>query len=1564
MGYGPDPPPPPATNAFAPNPAPARALALAPLAADMPAGHLPLSLSLPLSHNPHHHPHPQSQPQSMLLLQHQHQHQLQQHHQHHHHHHIHKNNDYFTFEYDINEATVAARNLLTKGLIQDEISQCSGAAISTRGRYMPKNDHSKTPNDRPLYLFIQGPTKQSVEAAINKIDEYIRTDVGGPICRSGFNRSNNDSLQSENKPPILTISSNMTQVEKLFIGLDNLPTSFDLRGKIIGQAGSNLNYIRSETGAAVTLRGRGSQFIDSQLGHEALEPMHLFIEHTRSDGLVAARQLAVNLIETLVLELQQAMPDNQQQQQQANMSSGQQIMNLPPRIIGLPPLSVPPPQQQFNPVPTVQQPQNIEQPMLINSNPSDSVQGQLQHMRNQQIQHVQQMNQQQQQVILQQPPPLARAPIVSIPPPGIHIPQHPGPMVPPPQIVQLSAPPPTAASTGNVLVVAPPPTQSLYLPPDMGASSSIGTFSFLQGGVLYHQAPPIQTQAQIGDGLHIISAPSQATVENVNISMNSHSQPPPQMIITQVQIEPNNQIVTQGGGEQITHTFQQPAVSQQQKTQFHLIGHMQGAISQDQTTMQQQSQSIIQQTREIQNVDNFSHFSISSQTSTPTSLVFTLPYHMTVSANTSCTTTIPMSQSQIHHITGPPSQNIQIHQSEQEHILKQLPRQIMHTGFLPPQQRQARNDHGTISVQIPSNQIQTSQPPNAQTTLEHIIFTQPPNTQAIINQIPHVPPSQLITTQMPPTNTFLTNQHMQNPLMGNQSNSVMVPQQDLNQLANISQQMSQLPPIPPNQLQQSQLSMTAITPNQLPPTQMPPTHLPPNQILNQDQHNQQQINMQQSLQPQIQRQQQNHHQFNQMFDHSAVRQESRMQDIQGRNRASQVGRVRKLSRNNRQGSYPWNKNDIDKSSPNWGKRDVERNFDYDRKHDEYSSDSRLRYQQTSNNQDNDRGQYENEKSNTNVNMPAGNQRYQQYDNDNKSHDSSQNSWNRDKSDSDDTTSDSGRKRKYEEGSKWNRSEDLDSQTTENESDNTGTKRRFDKDVSWSSRSETQKSSSALDSSTTVHKSRFEPEDSNKIDSGSQQKQNTGRTSSAKTFGPNDPTKPDKETASKWSDQSGEISRAGDSMEKHLFDDDNPGLTDTSNKNEQGSLQPQSDLEKHIDQSSAAMTDRVRNQINQLNQKQVTSWCEQRSDFKGNLQYAVAGQYPGSNNMNDGEKQYNPNIQPGYMNNVQVFQSGIPYLLPPPPPPPPHTQQQQQQQQHNIQFNLNQCSNSGHITTAPPSIAMASIPQSMSQNMSLSQSIPPNIVSSMSSHLVPNVPPNMNQNVPFDISQNMIGNMSQTNTNQNIMSQNVQNMPPNSMHIQNASSMGQILPSSMAQSVVSNIGQNLPPNMIQTYMPQSMPSNVPQTVTQHMGQSMPNMMGQSITSSANQNIAQNMPPFNQNIPPNMSSMIGTNTTNVTHTIPMIMSNNLGQNVSMMQSVVGQLPLNVGPSMVPPPPSMCLHGTVPQSLPNMIPPPTMPPNMANNRPQMSTQQSMSAVPPPPPPPSVHTITSQPPYPYWMG
>lgn len=111
-----------------------------------------------------------------------------------------------------------------------------------------------------------------------------------------------------NRPPptvmsTATLTNSSTYVEKLMIGLDHAPPAFDLRTQIIGVGGANLIYIRNETGAVATLRGRGSMFIDPALGIESPEPMHLYIEHTRLDALQNAKQLARNLIETLQQEL-------------------------------------------------------------------------------------------------------------------------------------------------------------------------------------------------------------------------------------------------------------------------------------------------------------------------------------------------------------------------------------------------------------------------------------------------------------------------------------------------------------------------------------------------------------------------------------------------------------------------------------------------------------------------------------------------------------------------------------------------------------------------------------------------------------------------------------------------------------------------------------------------------------------------------------------------------------------------------------------------------------------------------------------------------------------------------------------------------------------------------------------------------------------------------------------------------------------------------------------------------------------------------------------------------------
>lgn len=139
-----------------------------------------------------------------------------------------------------------------------------------------------------------------------------------------------------NRPPPSIMSTapptSSTFVEKIMIGLDHAPPAFDLRGQLIGGGGANLHYIRAETGAMATLRGRGSKYIDPTLGVESPEPMHLYIEHTRFDGLQSAKQLAKNLIETLQQELihfQQMNPPMQTvQYSQSTVMQSQQVRRI------------------------------------------------------------------------------------------------------------------------------------------------------------------------------------------------------------------------------------------------------------------------------------------------------------------------------------------------------------------------------------------------------------------------------------------------------------------------------------------------------------------------------------------------------------------------------------------------------------------------------------------------------------------------------------------------------------------------------------------------------------------------------------------------------------------------------------------------------------------------------------------------------------------------------------------------------------------------------------------------------------------------------------------------------------------------------------------------------------------------------------------------------------------------------------------------------------------------------------------------------------------------------------
>jgi hypothetical protein len=75
-------------------------------------------------------------------------------------------------EIEINDCD--ARSTLTKGPTLNEINKTTGTLVTVRGRYMtPLEKANKSPSDKPLHLYIQGPNQAFINAAVVKIREMI-----------------------------------------------------------------------------------------------------------------------------------------------------------------------------------------------------------------------------------------------------------------------------------------------------------------------------------------------------------------------------------------------------------------------------------------------------------------------------------------------------------------------------------------------------------------------------------------------------------------------------------------------------------------------------------------------------------------------------------------------------------------------------------------------------------------------------------------------------------------------------------------------------------------------------------------------------------------------------------------------------------------------------------------------------------------------------------------------------------------------------------------------------------------------------------------------------------------------------------------------------------------------------------------------------------------------------------------------------------------------------------------------------------------------------------------------
>ncbi|KAF4582043.1 hypothetical protein GQ602_006667 [Ophiocordyceps camponoti-floridani] len=191
---------------------------------------------------------------------------------------------------DIEVNDLRNRYVLTKSSTQKMIKEQTGADVTTRGSYYP-NKNMATAANPPLHLHVTSTTKEGLEAAVAKIQEYIQQELPQLVDERRFRRRDQEQPHVERDE----YGRRKWPEEKVFVGLEPVP-GFNLRAQIVGSGGSYVKHIQSETGCRVQIKGRGSGYLEIATNRECDEDMFLHVTGPDPKMVEKGKELCEDLV--------------------------------------------------------------------------------------------------------------------------------------------------------------------------------------------------------------------------------------------------------------------------------------------------------------------------------------------------------------------------------------------------------------------------------------------------------------------------------------------------------------------------------------------------------------------------------------------------------------------------------------------------------------------------------------------------------------------------------------------------------------------------------------------------------------------------------------------------------------------------------------------------------------------------------------------------------------------------------------------------------------------------------------------------------------------------------------------------------------------------------------------------------------------------------------------------------------------------------------------------------------------------------------------------------------------